>query len=178
MPSHDRPYFEGQRDRERGYRDRESPSGRRGHRWREEDDDRGPWISRDRGEFERDFRGREQRFEDFEEWERPLQMREFSGHPSNDRSFRGRPYGPYGSPGRYAGLGPKGYHRSDERLREEVCERLTADPDVDASGLGVSVQSGEVTLEGNVRTRRMKRAAEDCVESVSGVQQVHNRLRV
>ena len=40
------------------------------------------------------------------------------------------------------------------------------------------MQNGEVTLEGTVRTRRMKRAAEDCVESVSGVQQVHNRLRV
>ena len=86
--------------------------------------------------------------------------------------------GSYESPGRYAGLGPKGYQRSDERLREDACERLTADPDVDATELEVSVQNGEVTLEGTVRTRTMKRSAEDCVEAISGVQQVHNRLRV
>jgi BON domain len=193
MPGYDRPYFENQRDRERSYRDRDRdfPSSRRGYRGREEDDDRGPWISRDRDEFERGFRGRDRRFEDFEEWERPAQMREreYSGHPSTGRSFRGRPYsygpgggygayGSYGSTGRYAGIGPKGYQRSDERLREEVCERLTADPDVDASELEVSVQNGEVTLQGTVPARDMKRAAEDCAEAISGVQQVHNRLRV
>ena len=171
MPSYDRPYF-AHRDRERSDRDREFPSSRRGHRWREEEDDRGPWISRDRDEFERDVRGRDRRFEDFEEWERPLQMeREFSGHPSTGRR-------PYQSPGRYAGRGPKGYRRSDERLREDACERLTADPDVDASDLEVSVQDGEVTLEGTVRTRAMKRAAEDCIDAIPGVQQIHNRLRV
>ena len=87
----------------------------------------------------------------------------------------GRPPSPEG---RYAGRGPKGYQRSDERLKEEACEQLTADPDVDASEVEVSVQNGEVTLEGTVHTRNMKRAAEDCVEAISGVQQVHNRLRV
>jgi hypothetical protein len=59
MPSDDRPYFESQRERERSNRDREFPSSRRGFR-RDDDDDRGPWISRDRDEFERggsrDFR--------------------------------------------------------------------------------------------------------------------------
>lgn len=139
MPGYDRPYFESHRDRERGNRDREPPSSRRGYRWRENDDDRGPWISRDLDEFERDSRGRDRR---------------------------------------YAGIGPKGYRRSDERLREEVCERLTADPDVDASEVEVTIQDGDVTLEGTVRTRAMKRAAEDCAEAISGVQQVHNRLRV
>ena len=82
------------------------------------------------------------------------------------------------SPGRYSGRGPKGYQRSDERLKEEVCDRLTIDPDIDASEIGVSVQSGEVSLEGSVRTRQMKRDAEDCVEAIPGVQQVHNRIRV
>jgi hypothetical protein len=35
-----------------------------------------------------------------------------------------------------------------------------------------------VTLEGGVEDRQMKRDAEDCAESVLGVRQVHNRLRV
>jgi hypothetical protein len=42
----------------------------------------------------------------------------------------------------------------------------------------VNVKDGEVTLEGSVSERRMKRLAEDCVDTVSGVSQVHNRLRV
>jgi osmotically-inducible protein OsmY len=42
----------------------------------------------------------------------------------------------------------------------------------------VSVQNAEVTLEGSVRERQMKRDAEDCVESIPGVHQVHNRIRV
>jgi osmotically-inducible protein OsmY len=82
------------------------------------------------------------------------------------------------SRGRFAGRGPKGYQRSDERLREEICDRLTAHPDVDASDVSVEVKNGEVTLEGSVPDRRSKRSAEDCVEEISGVRQVHVRLRV
>jgi hypothetical protein len=80
--------------------------------------------------------------------------------------------------GRFAGRGPKNYRRSDQRIQEEVCDRLTSDPQVDASEIQVTVKDGEITLEGTVNERRMKRLAEDCAESISGVQQVHNRLRV
>jgi hypothetical protein len=80
--------------------------------------------------------------------------------------------------GSYAGRGPQGYQRSDERIREDVCDCLMADPDVDASSMSVAVKDGEVTLEGTVEDRRTKRAAEDVVEDVPGVKQVHNRLRV
>jgi hypothetical protein len=190
MRSYDRPYFESYRERDRGHREREIPSSPRGDaRWRDDDDDRGPWISRGRDDFDpredprEDRFGRDRRFERFEEWERPVQMREFSAHPSSGRRFAGRSpqysYSERREPyGRYAGRGPKGYHRSDERIREEVCERLTADPDIDAVDVEVAVQDGEVTLSGTIRERQMKRYAEDCAESVSGVQQVHNQLRV
>src|SRR4030095_9620951 len=182
MPNYDRPYFESQRERDRGDRERESPSSRRESGRREDDDDRGPWISRDRDDFDpREERfGRDRRFEQFEEWQRPLQMREFSGHPSSGRRFAPDQSGPgrQEPQGRYAGRGPKGYHRSDERIREDVCERLTVDPEIDAGEIEISVQDAEVTLEGTGGKRQMKRAAEDCAESVSGVQQVHNRLRV
>ena len=81
-------------------------------------------------------------------------------------------------PGRFAGRGPKGYRRSDERLREEVCDRLMADPEIDPGELSVSVADAEVTLSGSVADRAMKRGAKACAEGILGVRLVHNRLRV
>jgi len=80
--------------------------------------------------------------------------------------------------GQHRGLGPKGYKRSDERIREDVSDRLTDDPVVDASDIAVLVAAGEVTLDGTVPSRTEKRRAEDCAESVSGVTHVQNNLRV
>jgi osmotically-inducible protein OsmY len=80
--------------------------------------------------------------------------------------------------GGFAGRGPKGYVRSDERIREDVCDRLSVDDDIDASDLEVSVEAGEVTLEGTVQTRSMKHHAENLADEVVGVKDVHNRLRV
>lgn len=79
--------------------------------------------------------------------------------------------------GRFAGRGPKGYQRSDDRIREDVCDRLADAPDLDASDMEVSVREGEVTLSGLVRQRGDKRRAEDLIEDVSGVREVHNTLR-
>ncbi len=78
----------------------------------------------------------------------------------------------------FAGRGPKGYTRTDDRIREDVCERLSLDDDIDASEIEVSVKEGEVTLRGSVITRSMKHQAEDLAEDVSGVRDVHNELRV
>ncbi|MCW5890972.1 MAG: BON domain-containing protein [bacterium] len=81
-------------------------------------------------------------------------------------------------PGRFGNRGPKDYQRSDDRIREDVCDRLTADTAVDATNLTVTVKDAEVTLEGTVDDRGMKRRAEDCADHVPGVRQVHNRLLV
>jgi hypothetical protein len=78
----------------------------------------------------------------------------------------------------YVGRGPKGYRRSDDRIREDVSEELTRHPGVDASEIEVRVENGEVTLTGTVESRQAKRMAEDCVEQCSGVKEVHNQLRV
>lgn len=78
----------------------------------------------------------------------------------------------------HSGRGPKGYIRSDERIREDVSDRLTDDWLVDASNIEVTVASAEVTLSGTVDSRQAKRRAEDCAESVSGVRNVQNNLRV
>jgi hypothetical protein len=80
--------------------------------------------------------------------------------------------------GRFTGKGPKGYQRSDERIREDVSDLLERDGDLDASEIVVEVRVGEVTLEGTVPDRPSKRLAEDLIEDVSGVKQVHNRLRI
>ncbi|MXQ10347.1 BON domain-containing protein [Microvirga makkahensis] len=80
--------------------------------------------------------------------------------------------------GQYRGRGPKGYQRSDARILEDVNDRLTEDPHVDASEIEVSVSNREVTLSGIVNSRFEKRHAEDLAESVSGVTHVQNNLRV
>jgi osmotically-inducible protein OsmY len=78
----------------------------------------------------------------------------------------------------HRGRGPKGYRRSDERIKEDVNDRLSDDYYLDASDVEVMVQNTEVTLTGTVRSRNDKRRAEDLAESVSGVTNVENRLRV
>lgn len=117
------------------------------------------------------------------------------GGPQNppsrfDRESFGGGYGPttgiYGAEpgawrveeGPFRGRGPRGYQRSDERIHEDVCERLTQHGRVDASNIDVRVENGEVTLVGTVDDRQMKRLAEDLAENVSGVKQVHNQIRI
>jgi osmotically-inducible protein OsmY len=78
----------------------------------------------------------------------------------------------------HKGKGPKGYKRSDDRIHDEICDRLTHHPLIDASTMDVQVQNGEVTFIGEVTDRRMKHMAEDVADGVSGVREIHNQLRV
>jgi len=78
----------------------------------------------------------------------------------------------------HRGRGPKNYRRSDERIKEDVNDRLSDDYYVDASDIEVAVSNTEVTLTGTVNSRADKRRAEDIADSVSGVTNVENRLRV
>src|SRR5262249_31558962 len=80
--------------------------------------------------------------------------------------------------GPHRGRGPRNYQRSDERSREDVCEWLTEAYSLDASDIDVQVASGVVTLAGSVDDRYAKRLAEDLAESVSGVREVQNHLRL
>jgi osmotically-inducible protein OsmY len=83
-----------------------------------------------------------------------------------------------GRRGQFMGRGPKGYQRSDARITEDVCDRLADDPYIDASNMEVAVNKGEVTLSGTVSDRDDKRRAEDLIDDISGVREVHNQLRV
>ena len=91
-------------------------------------------------------------------------------------------YGSYGQGLRgrgFRGRGPRGYQRSDVQIRDAVCDRMADHPDLDASDIEVGVAAdGVVTLQGTVDSREAKRLAEDVAESVSGVRDVHNQLRV
>jgi hypothetical protein len=78
----------------------------------------------------------------------------------------------------HRGRGPQGYRRPDERINDEVHDRLTEDPHIDASGVTVTVKDGEVTLAGTVTSRHAKHHAEHIVEDLSGVRHVQNNLRV
>ena len=79
---------------------------------------------------------------------------------------------------RHIGRGPKGYARSDDRIKEDVCDRLTDDASIDASEIEVKVSGAEVTLAGTVDSREAKHRAENCAEAISGVKNVLNNLRV
>jgi len=87
-------------------------------------------------------------------------------------------YGGNTATGPHSGRGPRNYRRSDERIREDVCELLTQHGEIDAGEIEVTVENGEVTLTGAVDSRRTKRLAEDAVEQIRGVHDVHNRLRL
>ncbi len=80
--------------------------------------------------------------------------------------------------GQHRGKGPKGYKRSDERIKEDISDRLGDDPYIDATEIEIVVANGDVTLIGSVNDRTDKRRAEDLAERVSGVQNVENRIRV
>lgn len=138
--------------------------------------DRGEDSFRSMGGFDRDYGGRplggdrNRQDDDRDFWDKATdEVSSWFGDRNAERrrhmdKFRGR--------------GPKNYSRSDERIREDVNDRLTDDPHIDASDIEVSVSSREVTLAGVVDDRFAKRHAEDIAESVSGVSHVQNNLRV
>ena len=96
------------------------------------------------------------------------------GYGYNSGSDRGREERPQS----FRGRGPKNYQRSDDRIREDVCERLAFDHDVDASDIEVNVNGATVVLSGSVNDRYAKRRAEDIAEAVWGVKDVQNQIRV
>lgn len=80
--------------------------------------------------------------------------------------------------GPHWGKGPKGYKRSDERTRDDVCDAIAHQGHVDASDVEVKVTDGVVTLSGTVHRRHDKRRLEHIAEHCRGVHDVHNELRL
>lgn len=92
-----------------------------------------------------------------------------TNYQSEDNNFRNTSH---------RGKGPKGYTRSDERIREDLSDRFSDDDRLDASNIEVQVTNSEVILTGTVDSRQAKRHAEDLAERISGIRNVENRLRV
>ena len=83
-----------------------------------------------------------------------------------------RPQGPH------RGRGPRGYVRSPARIYEDLCDRLTDNPFIDASDIEVTVDGTDVSLTGTVRDTIALRQAQAIAEEVAGVSHVHNRLLI
>lgn len=183
------PYRGFGRDRDDAWRDQDRESGTpwrmasrdRGEYWRGEERDARPAYREFRretgyggpgtqGRFGRDY-GREENRGWFER-----AADEVSSWFGDDEAQRRREHDAIA--GSHRGRGPKGYLRPDERIREDVCDRLTDDSLVDASDIEVAVMGSEVTLSGTVQSREERRRAEDCAERVLGVAHVQNNLRL
>ena len=80
--------------------------------------------------------------------------------------------------GPYRGRGPRGYTRSPARIYEDLCDRLTENPFIDATDIEVTVAGTEVTLSGAVQDTIAMRQAQAIAEEVAGVSHVHNRLQL
>ncbi|CAG2146838.1 hypothetical protein LMG31506_03480 [Cupriavidus yeoncheonensis] len=107
---------------------------------------------------------------DSHEWAQAYQQ--FTGF--NERVSRSG----QGTPPRYRPVGPRGYQRSDARILEDICDRLTRSGRLDVRDVEVRVDSGVVTLEGSVPDRLQKYRVEDIADDVFGVRDLFNRLRV
>jgi osmotically-inducible protein OsmY len=77
--------------------------------------------------------------------------------------------------GEHYGKGPKGWP-SDEKIKNNVSLGLFLNPEVPTRGIAVKVDQGVVTLEGIVKNRLEKKAAEECIENLPGVFDVLNKL--
>lgn len=78
----------------------------------------------------------------------------------------------------HSGKGPKGYVRSEQRIKDEASEILTHDYDLDASEIEIEIKDRCLILRGEVKNRRDKRLAEYLVEDISGIEDVDNQLRI
>lgn len=78
----------------------------------------------------------------------------------------------------FFGKGPKGWKRSDDRIKEEISESLYDSRMIDASDIEVQVKEGHVTLSGTVDSREAKREVERLVDSIRGVDDVSNNIKL
>lgn len=156
-------YSGGRSPQQSRWQDQQNQYGDRGF-WEKTKDEVSSWFGDEEAERRREF---DRRMSDMEESRRGM---EDYGQGRYERSSA--------SSTSHRGKGPKSYRRSDDRIREDISDRLADDHRVDASEIEIYVHDAEVTLTGTVDNREAKRRAEDIAEMVSGVQHVQNNIRV
>ena len=67
---------------------------------------------------------------------------------------------------------------ADNKIYDQVRQKLANDPDVRGAGLDVAVKNGEVTLTGTVHDERAREKAEKITKKVKGVTSVINQLKL
>ena len=80
-------------------------------------------------------------------------------------------------PGLYSGFGPS-YDSAGDPVGQEVASRLTQHGQVDASNIEITVENGDVLLEGTVADEETKRLVGEAIQTVPGVNQIENMLQV
>lgn len=78
----------------------------------------------------------------------------------------------------FSGIGPVGYKRSTEKIKDEAFTLLKKDSSLDASQIVIEVKDRILILHGKVSSRTDKRLAERIVEEVSGIDDVYNFLTI
>jgi hypothetical protein len=73
--------------------------------------------------------------------------------------------------------GPRGYRRPDERILDELCERIALSGAY-AEEVEVQVRGGVVTLTGKVPSRTDRQLIEEVGETVFGVQEIQTQLAI
>jgi osmotically-inducible protein OsmY len=66
--------------------------------------------------------------------------------------------------------------RHDDRIREEIYQKLKWSPDVDATEIGIMVSKGVVTLYGSVDSSHAYNTAAKILDSVNGIVGIKNHL--
>jgi osmotically-inducible protein OsmY len=67
---------------------------------------------------------------------------------------------------------------ADDRISDEVRQRLASDADVRGAALDVTVKNGVVTIQGRVHTEKGRKKATEITKKVKGVVNVDNQLKL
>jgi osmotically-inducible protein OsmY len=67
---------------------------------------------------------------------------------------------------------------SDDRISDDVRQRLASNPDVRGAALDVTVKDGVVTIQGRVHTEKGRKKATEIAKKVKGVVNVDQQLKL
>lgn len=152
------------------------------------------WSERQSGPYRSPVSGRTLSEDDYRQESRYYRTQPYTGFSGRSSGFgfespswgtrqmgrAGPPSGMhYSTPGEdHRGHGPRDYARSDQRIKEDICDELSDDEQCDARNIDIDVTDAKVTLSGSVPARYMKHRAEDIADETRGVRDVDNRIRV